>query len=219
MIFEVSQEKKYHVEIVRSRRKTVSLSVKRTGEIVVRAPLYVKDGEVARFVARHRDWLIKRIAEVEGKTLNLSDGESLTLFGNKYVVMSGRAKLTDGNIMLPEEGRETAFAALLKKQAGISMSALTQEIAREFGFPYRAVRISSARSRWGSCSKSGTISYSFRVAFLPEELARYVAVHELCHTRYFNHSALFWREVKKILPDYQILRKRLKQCGFFMNYL
>lgn len=99
------------------------------------------------------------------------------------------------------------------------LTILTNEIARKYGFDYEKIRISSARGRWGSCSRHGAIAYSFRVAFLTPSLCEYVIVHELCHTKYFNHGKEFWNEVEKILPQSKRLRKELKQYSAIMNIL
>ncbi len=73
------------------------------------------------------------------------------------------------------------------------------------------VVISKAKSRWGSCSRSGKLSFSFRLVKMADEIVDYVIVHELCHLREFNHSKQFWSLVKEILPDFQKVRKELKK--------
>lgn len=208
------------VIIVRSKRKTLSLELDREGNAIVRAPLHKSDKEIQAFVERHRAWLNKRLAAREAvPALDFSDGATLTLFGENYTVYTGRTSLKAGAIYLPKEGREAALVRLLKKHAAAVMGSLTELVSVRSGLKYSAVRISSARGRWGSCSAKGVISYTFRVAFLPPALAEYLAVHELCHTVHFNHSASFWRLVGSILPDHAARRRELKRLGAFMNYL
>ena len=198
--------------IVRSRRKTLSLTVTREGEIVVRAPLGVSRGYISQFLERHTAWVEKRLKAVASKpVLDLSDGATLTLFGSPYRIASGRARIADGELYLPAEERERALASLLKKFSLGVMERVTRRVAEKYGFGYRSVRISSARGRWGSCNREGVIAYTFRVAFLPPEQCEYVAVHELAHTVVFNHSAEFWEIVADILPDWKTLRRELKQ--------
>ncbi len=198
-------------KIVRSKRKTLSLSVTRTGEIVVRAPYGVSRDYISQFLERHAAWVDKRLRAVASKEkLDLSDGANLSLFGSSYAIESGRARIKDGKLYLPEEGREAALSRLLKKFSLEVMEQVTARIARRYGFSYRSVRISSARGRWGSCNREGVIAYTFRVAFLSPSLCEYVAVHELAHTVVFNHSAEFWEIVEGILPDWKARRKALK---------
>lgn len=208
-----------NVVVVRSQRKMLSLSVNRNAEVVVRAPIRVSEKEITRFVLRHEKWIENRLAEIQSQSLNLSDGEKISIFGEEYRIAEGKAALRNGFLFLPEENREEVLTALLKKRAKREMTERTERIAKENSFSYSAVRISSARGRWGSCSRKASISYSFRIALLPKDCVEYVIVHELCHIRHFNHSVRFWREVEQILPDYKLRRKTLKGCGNLMNFL
>ena len=73
--------------------------------------------------------------------------------------------------------------------------------------------ISSARTRWGSCSAKGTLSFTWRLVMAPLDIIDYVVVHELCHLKEMNHSRAFWERVETILPDYKRRRKWLKENG------
>lgn len=73
--------------------------------------------------------------------------------------------------------------------------------------------IKDQKSRWGSCSSKGNINLNWRLLFAPEQIVAYVIVHELCHLKQMNHSAAFWYEVEKILPDYRERRQWLKEHG------
>lgn len=197
-------------DVVRSKRKTISVQVGREGKVIVRAPEHLGTREIERFVARHRAWIEARTAQ-RAPRLQLGDGGSVELAGVRYVVESGpKAELCDGRLILPREGREEAFTALLKRTARVRMKALLDDVCARGGFSYAKLNITSARRRWGSCSASGHISFSFRSVFLPDPLAEYLAVHELCHTRHMDHSPRFWREVAALVPDYRERRAALK---------
>jgi predicted metal-dependent hydrolase len=86
-------------------------------------------------------------------------------------------------------------------------------MARKHGFHYQKLRISSARTRWGSCSSSGTLSFTYRLVMAPPEVVDYVVVHELVHTQVRNHSKTFWTTVEEIMPDYKQRRTWLKKNG------
>ncbi len=87
------------------------------------------------------------------------------------------------------------------------------QLAKQYGFSYNAVRITSARTRWGSCSSKKNLNFTYRLALAPPEVRDYVIVHELCHLREMNHSKRFWSEVYSIMPNYKEHEKWLKQNG------
>ncbi len=66
------------------------------------------------------------------------------------------------------------------------------------------------RTKWGSCSKKGNLNFNYKIALMPEKIADYIVVHELCHLKEFNHSRKFWNLVVKIIPDYLEIKKELK---------
>lgn len=207
------------ITLIRSRRKTLTLAVTREGKVVVRAPLGVSEDYVRSFVSKHERWIKERLAQAQARPrLSLNDGDALVLFGSTYYIKEGRARISEGEIFLPLEGREAALRNLLKRFALEVMRQITSRIAARYGFSYRTVRISTARGRWGSCNREGVIAYTFRIAFLSPPLAEYVAVHELAHTVVFNHSAEFWDIVDSILPDRKERRKALKGSDA-MNFL
>lgn len=207
------------VTVIRSRRKTLSLRVEREGEVVVHAPTFVSEAEIERFVERNRAWIGKRLIFLRAVP-SLADGSRLSIAGKEVLIGTGkRATLKGEMLLLPEERREEALIRFLKSFSRERMTRLTEEISARFGFSFQAVHIGSARGRWGSCSSKGSISYTFRTAFLPDPLAEYIAAHELAHTRQMNHSAAFWAEVGRMIPDYVARRRALKSYIWAMNFL
>lgn len=82
--------------------------------------------------------------------------------------------------------------------------------AKKYDFKYKRLSIRNQMTRWGSCSVSGGLNFSYRLLFLQPEEQDYIIVHELCHLRQPNHSGKFWREVEKILPNYKDIHQSLK---------
>ncbi|OGY42340.1 MAG: hypothetical protein A2Y67_04405 [Candidatus Buchananbacteria bacterium RBG_13_39_9] len=104
----------------------------------------------------------------------------------------------------PKEYRQNKKAALhLARQ-------LLTEYNQFYNFKINSIRIKNQKTRWGSCSRLGNLNFSYRLVFLPEDLARYIIVHELCHLRELNHAPGFWQLVAKTFPDYPEKRKRLR---------
>ncbi|TAN58608.1 M48 family peptidase [Patescibacteria group bacterium] len=115
--------------------------------------------------------------------------------------------------------------SILKKEAKFSeykeqALLLANERIRHFnsfyGFQFNKIYIKNQKTRWGSCSKKGNLNFNFKIALLPQRLADYIAVHELCHLGEFNHSRKFWNLVAKTIPDYSEMRNELKENG--MSY-
>ena len=131
--------------------------------------------------------------------------------GNKKpaLVMDGFFKLTKS----VQSRAASLFETWYKKQARTVLTERVEFFARECGFNVKKIRISSARTRWGSCSTKGTLSFTWRLVMAPLEVIDYVVVHELCHLKELNHSKVFWSQVGVILPDYKLRRKWLKDNG------
>ncbi len=85
--------------------------------------------------------------------------------------------------------------------------------SRHYGFIYNKVFIRNTRTRWGSCSSRGNLGFNYRVAKLPPELQSYIVVHELCHLKEFNHSPAFWALVAEQVPNWKVLRSRLRKIA------
>ncbi len=82
---------------------------------------------------------------------------------------------------------------------------------KHYDVSYNAINIKNQKTRWGSCSKKGNLNFNYRLLFVPQELADYVIVHEMCHLLQFNHSLKFWNLIAKTLPQYRELKKLLQQ--------
>lgn len=101
----------------------------------------------------------------------------------------------------------------LAQQALQSIPGRVAYFAPKVGVTYGRITIRSQRSRWGSCSSKGNLNFNCLLMLAPPEVLDYVVVHELCHRKEMNHSAKFWAEVEKVLPDYGPQRKWLKENG------
>jgi len=101
--------------------------------------------------------------------------------------------------------------AAYKQQAKAYLQQKCRHFSEVMGVRHGEVRISGAKTRWGSCSRKGTINFTYRLMFVPEELADYVVVHELAHLKEMNHSGRFWYVVEQVMPDYRARRKKLRE--------
>lgn len=87
------------------------------------------------------------------------------------------------------------------------------------GGNYTSITIRDQKSRWGSCSSRGTLSFNYRLVFAPPKVLDYVVVHELCHLTHMNHSKDFWNMVAQIMPEYKIYKTWLREHGQELNLI
>lgn len=176
------------LEIVRSKRKTLALEVKPGGRIIVRAPLFVTNSEIMRFVNSHKRWITHHILLIEAaeeKAKNTADIKPLT----------------------DEEIRELA------KKARDYIPKRVEYYAQILGVRYGRITIRNQKTRWGSCSSRGNLNFNCLLMLTPEEVIDSVVVHELCHRLEMNHSRRFYEHVLKAFPDYKKWDKWLKTNG------
>lgn len=101
----------------------------------------------------------------------------------------------------------------LREQARFVLTVKTNEYAKQLGVSFHKIRIGNQRTRWGSCSSKGTISYNWKLVLMPELIMDYVVIHELCHLVEMNHSKRFWDLVESMMPNYAECRAWLKKNG------
>ena len=172
------------VKIVKSARKSYCLEITPSLEVILRVPNKATEASIRDFFNSKAAWLDEKLSVMEQRIRERSFEE----------------KLSDTELeRLKAEARE-----LIPKRVGY--------FAEIMGAKYGKVTVRHQKSRWGSCSSKGNLSFNCLLLLFPEELLDYVVVHELCHTRHMNHSAKFWSEVEKYLPDYKRRRALLKKC-------
>lgn len=101
----------------------------------------------------------------------------------------------------------------LARQARLTIPARAAYFAPLVGVDYGKITIRAQHSRWGSCSGKGNLSFNCLLMLVPPQVLDYVVVHELCHRKKMNHSRSFWAEVERVLPDYKLRQKWLKENG------
>ncbi len=102
---------------------------------------------------------------------------------------------------------------MLKRRAARFSAARCAHFAKIYGVRYRKISIRAQKSRWGSCSLNGNLSFNYKIALLSPHLADYIIVHELCHLLEMNHSKRFWAHVARTIPAYKLLRKKMRNIA------
>ncbi len=211
-------------QIIRSERKTLALIVKPDGSLIVRAPLRASEKAIRDFVGSNAKWIEKKRVEALGflppAPKQYIPGEMFLYLGNTYPleIVKGQKVplLLEGSFKLAgsdQKNARLAFERWYRGQAKQILNERVSQYASQYDFQYKKIGITSARTRWGSCSSNGSLNFSWRLILAPMEVVDYVVVHELVHTLFHNHSRRFWKRVEKIMPDYKERRKWLRKDG------
>ncbi|MBY8977047.1 M48 family metallopeptidase [Rhodobacteraceae bacterium NNCM2] len=201
----------------RARRFTLRLADPGKGAVLTLPP-GVPMTEAHSFLMRHRDWLSRAIAR-QPKTIAVVDGAPLPVDGEKLVVETRdgprRAPvIADDRLVVQGKGAPgPRIAAWLKERARARLGDAAHHYAGRLGRRLNGVALKDTRSRWGSCSTTGRINFSWRLAMAPRDVQNYVAAHEAAHLVEMNHSDRYWSVLESILPDYEIHRQWLKAEG------
>jgi len=227
-------------KVIRSRRKTIALIVQADGSLLVRAPQRVTNRQIAEIVEQKAEWIRTRQEQVQARPVaevhHFASGEQFWYLGSacRLLVIQGRQNrleysgwafkltvippshlhLADGKA--EEERRalgKLLFTAWYRQQAHKVLVERVALLAQQHGFSYRQVKITSARTRWGSCSSRGTLSFPWRLVMAPEAVIDYVVVHELVHTVIRGHGPDFWKRVQTFVPEYKQHVRWLKENG------
>lgn len=209
--------------LIRSSRKTLALNIDKDGRLIVRAPYRLSFEKIEQFIAEKSDWIEKHTAaanirtEQKNERLSLPPKE-LPLFGRLCPVVNEKPYgYTDGVFYLPEGmNLESLVPYLHKLCTHIAKETLVprvQTLSEQTGLEITAVKINSAKTRWGSCSAARSVNLSHRLIAADPKLIDYVIIHELCHTVHMDHSPDFYRLVESFLPDYREREKGLKEVS------
>ncbi len=216
--------------IVRTKRKTIAIIVQPDGRVIVRAPLKASKSQIEAFVAAKADWITKTTAQAQKLSSQrahrqFTPGERFPYLGETYPLLvesqvQNGFTLAGGAFHLQADFQAQASQIFLRWyqfKARQVISERVQWYARKYRFEPQMVRFSSARTRWGSCSSRGSLSFTWRLIMAPLEIVDYVVVHELAHLVEKNHGPNFWELVGKIVPDYKQKRDWLKQNGHALS--
>ncbi len=218
------------VKIVKSKRKSLSIAIQPDGNLFVKAPVFMTDEEIIRWVKTKTGWISRNRQKVlKGQENNppkkYVTGEWFWYRGQKYElevrISAGRAGMVgiDGEklILFAQNGEGAEVQKILEewyvRQAKVVIPKRVCFWAGQMQESYHKITIKNQKRRWGSCSSARNLNFNWRLVMMPEAVLDYVVVHELCHLRQMNHSEKFWKEVEKVLPDYKVQKKWLEKNG------
>ena len=200
------------------RARRVRVTVHPEGEIEVVIPRRAREREAAAAVAELRPWIEKRLAEAaELKARLAARGATVPFLGGvlDLVVEPGRSRAHRRGeaLLVPDGDARPAIERWYRRTARAEVGPRLDEAAEALGVNYESVRIGNQRTRWGSCSTSGAMSFNWRLLLAPEEVFDYVVWHEACHLRHMDHSPRFWALLERHRPAYREPKAWLRRHG------
>jgi len=209
--------------LIRSKRKTLGLYI-RGGVLEVRAPIKMPKREIEKFIASKEKWIADKLAYSQEQVrsrekFQLDYGDSVFYLGNEYPVVSkvgNRVGFENGFYMPPDLSSDEIKSACVQVYRMLAKRDITNrviEFSKQMAVAPTAVKINSAKTRWGSCSSRKSLNFSWRLIMADSDVVDYVVVHELAHLMEMNHSQKFWTIVENALPDYRQRKQRLRELN------
>jgi len=190
-----------------------------TGNAVVTMPPRSSERAAKKFAEKNILWLEKQRNRSPQKKL-LLPGETIPYQGTEHLIIHAPDKKAGVEILSCEiivggtiEGFSVRVENYLKKKARATIGPMAKNMAHRISQDFRRIQIRDTKSRWGSCSSSGTLSFSWRLIMTPPEILEYVVAHEVSHLKEMNHSKSFWHVVDQLVSDTKKSRKWLKHDG------
>jgi len=208
------------------RRRSIGLRIDERG-LTVSVPLRASEKWLHSVLLEKSGWVLDKLASWQSRQtapLEWRDGACLPFRGEKFILrivpdlFGAPPRIQGGTLVLQMDGFvtpqriEQVVMQWYRAQALQVFEECVAHFAPLMEVVPRAIRLSSARTQWGSCNARGVVSLNWQLVKLPLPLIDYVVVHELAHLREMNHSAAFWRVVEAVCPDYRELRARLHDC-------
>ncbi|ALE51950.1 peptide ABC transporter ATPase [Candidatus Thioglobus autotrophicus] len=213
-------------QLIRSKRKTLSLQINNNAELVVRAPNRLSVKRIEQFIDEKSTWIDLKMRARSNQQLTKPDykqGEAFLYLGNTYplnISLDQSTKLDFNGVNFESSAANKAiFLEWYKaKFREIALPRLNY-YAQEHQLAYQQVRLKSQKTLWGSCSGVNNINLNYLLVRAPIAIIDYVIVHELAHIKHKNHSKDFWNFVAHMLPNYKASKRWLQDNGHKLKNL
>lgn len=202
----------------RARRISIRIDVMNGCAVLVR-PKRASDSLVNAFLLKQRRWIEKHLAALPARGV-IEDGTDIALLGVAHTIRA-RPDAKRGvwkesatiHVSGTPEHISRRVRDFVKDEAKAAFAAWARSYAEQLNVKVARVGVRDTTTRWGSCTKAGHLSLSWRLMLAPEPVARYVVAHEVAHLKHMNHSPSFWRTVESICPDMKTARDWLRRNG------
>ncbi|SFB54546.1 hypothetical protein SAMN03159496_04941 [Rhizobium sp. NFR07] len=213
-----------------SRATRITLRIEPGGRALnLTVPIGLKKYEIDDFLARHEGWLSAKLSKFSTENPIRPGGEISIRGVIHHIEHTGslrgitEAIVVDGRPVLKVSGLEghigRRISTFLKKEARRDLETLARRHAASVRKPITSVSMKDTRSRWGSCSWDGNLSFSWRIVMAPPLVIDYLAAHEVAHLKEMNHGPKFWALCKQLCPRMEEARRWLKLHGSQLHAL
>lgn len=215
-------------KIIRSKRKTLALTVTPDATIIVKAPLFTPMFFINRFIKQNENWIQNQLLKLQQRPRasqkRYQNGETFFFLGMQLQMETGNYKdiaVQKDKLLFPEFLLFRAQKQLIswyKKQAKEIITRQVDLYAAKMQTSYTGlITFSDTKSQWGRCSHDDRLQFSWRLIMAPLLTLNYVVIHELAHTFEKNHSRAFWQIVRRYCPSYNRQRKWLKENAHLLT--
>ena len=214
-------------QIIKSNRKTLSLTIKNNGEIIIHAPQKIQDAHINKFLEQKQDWILSKLSAIKTNQNKFSEVITFNrflLFGQEYAVIIGdvkRVEVRQNNLVISKKIEQdkivSAITSFYKKKAKEILQKRLYYWQDRLKIKCNNFRITNSKGKWGSCNSNSVITINWRAIMVLPACIDYIIVHELCHLIEMNHSKRFWTLVETFLPSYNTLRHDLKEYAFLLE--
>jgi hypothetical protein len=226
-----TQDDGINYEVIRSQRSTADIIIDRDGSVLVRAPEWADDDQIANIVESKHYWIYQGLAE--WRDLNATrmmreykNGEGFLYLGRNYRLTLASdqeepLQLKNGRFCLRRDlvetgeitSAKTAFRNFYIAKGLERITSRVEYFAPKAGVAPTGVDVRELGHRWASCSPAGKLAFHWKCMMAPQTIIDYIVVHELCHIHHRDHTDAFWNEVDKVMPDFRERKEWLRKNG------
>ena len=166
------------------RAKRMRIAVYCDCSIVITSPQSVTETQIQKFIRLKSDWILKKI-----------------VFFSSLQIQPDIAIQSEQHY---SQHKEKALKAITRR---------VRQLSEKYKLEPNEIRVKMLKTKWGSCSGKKNLNFNYKLIFLDQDLQGYVIIHELCHLKELNHTKKFWAHVESLMPQYTLMRNRMKSIG------
>ena len=215
-------------EIIRSKRRSLALTINENGELIVHAPKYMPLYEIMNFIEKKEDWITKKTNSIKSlldKNSKSVSYDEIFFLGKRYKVVETKGVespyITKNSILIDicktKSKRHKVLKEWYLQKVDSILMPRVQQLVEFMKQKYKSVKIINSKAKWGMCDSKKNLYLNWKLLMLSPEIIDYVIVHETAHLIELNHSTKFWEIVGAVLPKYKRYKDVIQKCGFLIR--